>query len=135
MSLADGDVRDQVQAALARSEQAHNARIAQAWRQLTALFGYRLRPESGITFEALATLLSATLRGLVVMALSAPDVAEQRIEASPFGAQGQGQWSLPALGLAGLASAFLEPDPAVDWDTGRIAAVRQGLGALSVPET
>jgi AcrR family transcriptional regulator len=134
MSLADGALRDQVQAALARSEQAHNARIAQAWRQLTALFGYRLRPGSGITFEAMATLLSATLRGLVVMALSWPDVAEQRIEASPFGAQAPGEWSLPALGLAGLASAFLEPDPTVEWDAGRIAAVRQGLAALSVPE-
>ena len=134
MSLADGDLRDQVQAALNQSEQAHNARIAQAWRQLTALFGYRLRPESGITFEALATLLSATMRGLVVMALSAPDVAGQRSEARPFGADARGRWSLPALGLAGLASAFLEPDPAVEWDAGRIAAVRQALATLTVPD-
>jgi len=134
VSLADGDLRDQVQAALNQSEQAHNARIAQAWRQLTALFGYRLRPESGITFEALATLLSATMRGLVVMALSAPDVAGQRIEARPFGADARGRWSLPALGLAGLASAFLEPDPAVEWDAGRIAAVRQALATLTVPD-
>jgi len=133
MGLADGALRDQVQAALARSEQAHNARIAQAWRQLTALFGYRLRPGSGITFEAMATLLSATLRGLVVMALSSPDVAEHRVEASPFGAPAEGQWSLPALGLGALASAFLEPDPAVEWDTEQIAAVRQGLATLSVP--
>jgi hypothetical protein len=132
MGLADDALRDQVQAALARSEQAHNARIAQAWRQLTALFGYRLRPGSGITFEAMATLLSATLRGLVVMALSSPDVAEHRVEASPFGALAEGQWSLPALGLGALASAFLEPDPAVEWDTERIAAVRQGLATLSV---
>jgi AcrR family transcriptional regulator len=134
MSLAEGALRHQVQAALARSEQAHNARIAQAWRQLTALFGYRLRPGSGITFEALATLLSATMRGLVVMALSSPDVAEQRLEASPFGADVPGEWSLSALGLAGLASAFLEPDPAVEWDTERIASVRRGLAALSVPK-
>jgi len=134
MSLADGDLRDQVQAALNQSEQAHNARIAQAWQQLTALFGYRLRPGSGITFEALATLLSATMRGLVVMALSAPDVAGQLIEARPFGADARGQWSLPALGLAGLASAFLEPDPAVEWDAGRIAAVRQALATLTLPD-
>ena len=134
MSLTDGALRDQVQAALARSEQAHNARIAQAWRQLAALFGYRLRPGSGITFEALATLLSASLRGLVVMALSWPDVAVQRIEASPFAAPAPGEWSLPALGLASVASAFLEPDPAVEWNTERIAAVRQGLAALSAPE-
>ncbi len=97
MSLADGALRDQVQSALAQSEQAHNAGFAQAWRQLTALFGYRLRPGSGITFETLATLLSATMRGLVVMALSSPEVAEQRIEASPFGASAQGEW----VGAAG----------------------------------
>ncbi|HLN68356.1 MAG TPA: hypothetical protein VK280_13910 [Streptosporangiaceae bacterium] len=120
-----------MQAALARSEQAHNAPIAQAWRQLTALFGYRLRPGSGITFEAMATLLSAAMRGLVVMALSSPEVAGQRIEASPFGASARAEWSLPALGLGGIASAFLEPDPAVEWDAERIAAVRQALAALT----
>ncbi len=86
-------------------------RVAQAWWQLTALFGYRLRPGSGITFEAMATLLSATMRGLVVMALSSPEAAGQRIEASPFGASAWAEWSLPALGLGGIASAFLEPDP------------------------
>jgi AcrR family transcriptional regulator len=133
MSLADGTLRDQVQAALARSEQAHNARIAQAWRHLTALFGYRLRPGSGITFEAMATLLSATMRGLVVMALSSPEVAGQRIEASPFGASARAEWSLPALGLGGIASAFLEPDPTVEWDAERIAAVRESLATLAPP--
>jgi AcrR family transcriptional regulator len=134
MSLADGTLRDQVRSALARSEQAHNVRIAQAWRQMAALFGYRLRPESGITFEAMATLLSATMRGLVVMALSSPEVVGQRIEASPFGARAQAEWSLPALGLGGIAAAFLEPDPETEWDAERIAAVRQALAALTLPD-
>ena len=133
MSLADGTLRDHVQSALAQSEQAHNARIAQAWRQLTALFGYWLRAGSGITFQALATLLSATMRGLVATALSSPEVAGQRIEASPFGASAPGEGSLPALGLGGLASAFLEPDPAAEWDAERIAAVRQALAVLALP--
>jgi hypothetical protein len=61
-------------------------------------------------------------------------VAEQRLEASPFGADTRSEWALPALGLADLASAFLEPDPTVEWGTGRIAAVRQSLATLSVPE-
>ena len=67
-------------------------------------------------------------------ALSSPDVAEQRVEASPFGASVRGEWSLPALGLGGIASAFLEPDPAVEWDAERIAAVRQALAALALPD-
>jgi len=134
MSLADGALRDQVQAALAESERAHNTRIAQAWRQATKLFGYRLRPGSGVTFEAMATLLSATMRGLVVMALSTPDLAARRVEASPFGAAATDEWSLPALGLTAIAAAFLEPDPAIGWDAARVAATRQALAALAVPD-
>lgn len=127
MSLADGTLRNQVQAALAESEHAHNARVARAWQQLTGIFGYRLRPGTGVTFEALATLLSATLRGLVIMALSTPGIAAHRTQANPFGAAGRDEWSLPAIGLAGLASAFLEPDPMVEWDAGRLASVRRAL--------
>ena len=134
MSLSDGTLRDQVRAALAASEGAHNGRIAQAWRQLAELFGYRLRPGSGITFEVLATLLTATMRGMVVMALSSPDVADCRITASPFAGSAPAGWSLPALGLTGVASAFLEPDPEVAWDAGRIASVRRALAELALPE-
>ena len=86
MSLADGELREQVQAALAQSEQDHTARVAKAWEQLAGLFGYRLRPELGATFETVATLLDATMRGLVIMALSAPGIAAHRAQASPFGA-------------------------------------------------
>ncbi|MGO8895664.1 MAG: TetR/AcrR family transcriptional regulator [Streptosporangiaceae bacterium] len=127
LSLADGALRDQVQTALAESEHAHNVRIARVWQQLTAIFGYRLRPEVGVTFESLATLLSATLRGLIIMALSTPGIAGQRVEASPFGAAGQDEWSLPAIGLAGLAFACVEPDPGIRWDDDRLASVRRAL--------
>ncbi len=133
MSLADGALRDQVQSALAESERAHNARIAQAWQQLTSIFGYRLRPGLGATFETLATLLSATMRGLIIMALSTPGIAGHRVEASPFGAVSQDEWSLPAMGLAGLASAFLEPDPEIQWDDDRLASVRHALRAWAPP--
>ncbi len=130
MSLADGDLRDQVQAALAESERAHLARIAAAWQRLAGLFGYRLRPGAGVTFETMAPLLSATMRGLVIMALSMPEIAAQRTEASPFGAATREEWSLPAIGLSSIASAFLEPDPGVVWDEARLAVVRQSLAAL-----
>ena len=95
LSLADGQLRDQVQAALAQSEHAHQAQVAQAWELLAGLFGYRLRPEFGATFQTLAALLDATMRGLVVMALSMPDLATYRAQANPFGAVTQDQWSLP----------------------------------------
>src|SRR6266496_2408013 len=86
MSLADGALRDQVQVALAESEQAHNARIARAWQQLTGMFGYRLRPGLGATFEMLATLLSATMRGLIITALSPPGTASMTPVTGDIGA-------------------------------------------------
>jgi AcrR family transcriptional regulator len=134
MSLAAGELRDQVQQALAESEQARTVRVAGAWEKLAGLFGYRLRPELGATFETLATLLSGTMRGLVIMALSMPEIAVHRAEASPFGAQDTEQWSLAAIGMASLAAAFLEPDPAVVWDAERRASVGQTLSRWAPPD-
>jgi AcrR family transcriptional regulator len=127
LSLADGTLRDQVQAALAESERTQNERVARAWQELTAIFGYRLRPGSGVTFETLATLLGATLNGLIVKALATPGVAGHRVLAHPFGAVTEQEWSMPGLGLGGIAAAFLEPDPEVEWDEQRRARVREAL--------
>ena len=91
-SLADGELRDHVQAALAEAEARRNAQVARAWRQLAGLFGYRLRPELAASFDTLATLLSAIMRGLVITALSTPDLADQGSVASPFGALGADHW-------------------------------------------
>jgi AcrR family transcriptional regulator len=133
LSLTDEELRRQVQAALAQSERDHIAAVAGAWEHMCGLLGYRLRPELGASFEDLAALLDATMRGLVIMALSVPELASQRTRARPFAAVGSAEWSLPALGLVGVASAFIEPDPSVTWDTERIAAVRQALTTLALP--
>jgi hypothetical protein len=45
MSLADDELRAQVQAPLAESEREHLGRVTSAWEQLAGLLGYRLRPE------------------------------------------------------------------------------------------
>jgi AcrR family transcriptional regulator len=133
MSLADGELRDEVRAALDRSEHARIARVAAAWERLTALFGYRLRPTAGITFQALATTLSAMSRGLVVMAPSTPEIAASRFAARPFGTELTAEWSLPAIGMGCVASSLLEPDPAVEWTDERIATVRRELLAAQPP--
>ena len=129
LSLADGGLRDQVQATLAQAEQDHLARVARAWGYMTALLGYRLRPQAGVTFEALATLVNAAMRGMIMMALTVPDVAEHRVAARPFNAPEEGEWSLPALGLAAMATSFLEPDPEFTWDAGRAGAVQDALAS------
>jgi AcrR family transcriptional regulator len=134
LSLADDELRSQVRAALTESERDHVARVAAAWELLTSLFGYRLRPETGSSFEDLAALLDATMRGLVIAAFSVPGHAGHRTRARPFGAAAEAEWSLPALGLASIASAFLEPDPDVRWDADRVAEVRQALTSLGSSE-
>lgn len=135
LSLAEGDLRDRIQGILAESEHGFITRVAAAWQHIAGLFGYRLRPEVGASFETVATLASGTARGLILMALSTPDLADRRVPARPFGATEEADWSLPALGLAGIASAFLEPDPAVTWDRDRIDAVRAAVRSLSMPGT
>jgi len=132
MSLPEGELRDQVQSALAQSEHDRIARVAKAWEHLAGLFGYRLRPEAAGTFETPVILADATMRGLIIMALSTPELAARRIAASPFGAASTNEWSMPALGLASIASAFLEPDPTVEWDAQRVISVRRALTTLSV---
>jgi len=135
MSLAGDELRGQVQAALAESEREHLMAVASAWEQLAGLLGYRLRPELGTTFGHLAALLDATMRGLVIMAQSMPELGQQRIAARPLPAAVTADWSLPALGLASVASAFIEPDPDVEWNETRIAAVKQALATLALPAT
>jgi AcrR family transcriptional regulator len=134
MSLADSGLRDQVQAALGQSERDHIDRVAKAWERMTGLLGYRLRPELGVTFTDVAALADATLRGLVIKALSMPEIAERRLQAIPFGAASQDEWSLPAIGLASIASAFLEPDPAVAWGKERRATLREALSRLAASD-
>ncbi len=91
---------------------------------------YRLRPETGITFKDLAALLDATMGGLVITAMSVPDQAEHRDSGKPVRRRRRGRMIRPALGLASIASAFIEPDPDVRWDADRVASVRNTLTTL-----
>jgi AcrR family transcriptional regulator len=134
LSIADEQLRDEVRAALARSEYDHIARMASAWERLTSLLGYRLRPELGATFQTASMLVDGAMRGLVITALSMPEVATRRAQASPFGAASTDEWSLPGLALASMANSFLEPDPAVEWNAERIASVRRALADLALPD-
>ena len=127
LSVADDELRADMQAALAQSERDFIRRIAASWERLSGLTGYRLRPELDATFETVASLASADLRGHVLMALANADIGTRRIRGRPFGAAQAADWSPPALAIAAIAIAFFEPDPMVTWDDERIAAVRQAL--------
>jgi AcrR family transcriptional regulator len=129
MSLPDGELRDEIRAALATSEQDFIERVAFAWQALTALFGYRIRPGSGGSFTTIAILVSASLRGLVTMALSDPRLATRRVRADPAGA-GPGDWSLVSMAAASVAFTFLEVDPDFEWDEQRLATVPEVIRAV-----
>ncbi len=45
------------------------------------------------------------------------------------------EWSLPALGITSIVSAFLEPDPAIEWDDERFAQIREALTEILGLET
>lgn len=125
--LAESDLRAQVQNALAESENARIARIADAWRTLAGLFGYRLRPGLGTDFETLASVLSVAMHGLVIAAIAAPDIAGREVVASPFDEGPPQHWSLSALSVAGTALTFLEPDPGVRPDELHLAQLYQAI--------
>lgn len=128
LSLPGGELRDEIQVALARSEQGFTDRIARAWERAAAVLGYRLRPETGGSFATIATLASAALRGMVTMALANPELATRRVQANPAGAGTSADWSLIGMAAASIAATFLEPDPDVEWDEQRLVSLRDLLG-------
>lgn len=120
-SLPQAELRAQVQATLAAAQAEFVAVLAQTWAQLSALLGFRLRAQ--LSHEVLAELISASIRGLLVMAMADPDLAEAKVPADPFGRQTGTEWSLAALSCASLAIAFFEPEPDLVWDETHTQAV------------
>jgi hypothetical protein len=65
------------------------------------------------------------------MSLTVPELGSRRLHARPFGSSRTEPWAPVAIGLAGLAMAFLEPDPEVVWDDARVAQVASALEAIA----
>jgi AcrR family transcriptional regulator len=131
LGLPDGELRDEVRAALTEAERGFTTRIAAGWQDWAALFGYRLRPALGTGFDTLAGVVSAHFRGMVLMSPTNPDIAEAHVDADPFGTGETARWPVRAVALAGIALTFLEPDPGVVWDEARFADVRRRLSTLT----
>lgn len=126
LSLEEGPLRDDVKAILSESEAGFVQRISDSYRELTRLLGYRIRPGSGVSFEQLAAMASAALRGMALMEPTIPMIEEARVQGAPFGGE-EAEWSLPALTAGSVILQFLEVDPEVVWDEARIARVRREL--------
>ncbi|WP_147915414.1 TetR/AcrR family transcriptional regulator [Ruania zhangjianzhongii] len=126
VSMAEGPLRHQVVETLAGSERAFIQGIVRSHRIGHRLLGLRIRPETGLDYTAFAQFVNAAMRGLVSQTMVRPGLADDEFDGEIFGVQGQ--WSLPSLvSVAGLS--FLEPDPDITWDEGRIEALRVRLEA------
>lgn len=82
-----------------------------------------------MSYAAIAALVQATMRGLVVLTPLVPSLAETRHRADPVGVGETSEWSLPALGIATTIAAHLEPDPEIEWTPDHVAEVRTALSA------
>jgi AcrR family transcriptional regulator len=131
LSISDAGVRQQVADALRRNEEEFVARIARNLHRLSTVFGYRLREEAGQSFEALVLGMVASLRGVVLMSLYFPRVADLRLSARPFGASEESEWSVLALSSISLAWGMLEPDPTIEWTDERIEFIRSTFDQLT----
>ena len=70
----------------------------------------------------------------MLLALASPELEERRIHGTPFGGTEAADWAPPAMSLASIATAFLEPDPTVTWDEERLARVRREFEELAAED-
>ncbi|WP_026922581.1 TetR/AcrR family transcriptional regulator [Glycomyces arizonensis] len=126
LSLEEGPLREDVGAILEESEAGFVERISESYRELTGLFGYRIRAGSGVTFEQLAAMASAALRGMALMEPTIPMIEKERVRSAAFGGA-EAEWSLPGLAAGAVILTFLEADPEIEWDEARIERVKREL--------
>lgn len=127
VGLPEGELRDEVAAALRETERGFTDTRAAALRAMARLAGYRLRDARVVDWATLSLFLSGLVTGMVVRAYSDPDAVTAPRHVAPFGSRRAAEWSPAALGAASLLLDALEPDPDLDWDADRVARLRGAL--------
>jgi len=119
-SLPPGDLRDAVAAELASSERAFTDRRARVYARLPDVVGYRLvpwlDPDTGFTLMAEAT--GALMSGLVARAAIVP--ARPPLLMRALGSTTESAWTTESYAVVATVLSYLEPDPDVVWDVGRV---------------
>jgi AcrR family transcriptional regulator len=140
LGLPDGELRDRVGAALARSEQRVTESRARVYQRLVPLAGYRLigEPEPEQGYRQLSLAVGALATGLVVRSLADPEPTRPRHRLRAFGTSREADWSDAGLAQVRLLLSYLEPDPAASpWGPQRIDALIeavQDMAAHDAPE-
>lgn len=132
--LPEGEIRDEVGAALAETDRDFTERRRRVYERLATIIGYRLAPgfAAGAGFEGLASAMGTIMTGIVVKVCARPDLLTETTVLAPFGSTEHTEWTAPALQAVGFLLASLEPDRAIAWDAQRVAAVRDALGEIEV---
>lgn len=128
ISLPEGELRQEVQQALASSERTFIAGIVQSMLLVADMLGLRLRSGIDLSYEDVAHVTNALGRGLFIKALVSPELATHTVKGELFGVKAE--WSLSALGLFSVVSTWFEPDPDIVWDDARIEPLLQRLESL-----
>ena len=133
LGLPDGELRRQVGAALARSEQRLTELRATVLRRITPLAGYRLigSPDPVEGFRMMSVAVGASVTGLIVKSFADPDPARETRRLAPFGTSQTAEWTDVELVQVHLFLSYLEPDPAVNWGDERVRALLESVRELA----
>ncbi len=133
LGLPDGDLRDQVGAALACSEQRLTDLRATVLRRFAPLAGYRLigQPDPDEGFRMMSMTVGAAVTGLIVKSFADPGLAGASRRLAPFGTSRAADWTDAQLVQVHLFLSFLEPDPDVRWSRERLHALAQSVRDLA----
>lgn len=125
LSLPEGALREQVRHAMQKSEEGLTEWVAHSYGVVADLMGLRLKPGVAASFDVVADLGVAMMRGLILKELNAPDTAGRTVSGEMFGSDDD--WTLPGLGFASVVDSLLEVDPEVEWGPERVEAVLERL--------
>jgi AcrR family transcriptional regulator len=120
--LRDRELRDTLTGELRTAEREFARHRAAVYSQLPRLLGYRLVPPltGELGFTVMAETMGALMTGLVVRA--AVEETTPSFRGRAFGSSIESEWTTASYSLVAALVAYLEPDPAVEWDDERVAA-------------
>lgn len=122
LSLPEGGLRERVEDALRRSQDAFNRRISDRYAFLARVAGLRVRPEVGQGGTSIGVLTAAIVEGMALRRSVSP-VVGSTFRCDTFG-DGL-EWTPAALAVTALIDALTEADP--DFDDSTVPALQAEL--------
>lgn len=116
MNLSDEELLASARQAIGASERQYRDRLSRNFGIIAEILGFRLVDPKHVPLAAVADLVIALIRGLILRNQTAEPETETNEHVS-----------LPALGLTGILMRCFEIDPTVAWDAARADHLRKML--------